>query len=285
MTPTSTIATLALLYVHFVYSYVNELQLLVLLSLLYMLLPTAAESKQPRLAKIRTFKPRLLQPREKITSAEMINAGLTADSPVEDIAELLNERLRFETGINRGYVRSVMDQFDGDFNQAKAYVHKIQQEMVEKLTRNFKLKLEPEMATALLVGFQWNYYDVETLALNYINWKESVVRQFIKKISPTIPLFANEWYDFRRLDKTVASLIQKQNEMRMQLKNRKSCYIHIDVKMYKPTPSRHIRMKFSVNETLSDEGDVGSVINFSLTDETNVHKIQQEMVENLTLIF
>ena len=252
MNSSSTIAILALFYVCFIYSYVDALQLLVLLSLLYMLLPTAAKSTAE-------------------TNQPEINAGLNADNPVKDIAELLNERLRFETGVNWEYVRWVMDQFHGDFNKAKAYVQKTQQKMVEQLTRILKHDLEPEMATALLICCQWNYHDAERLAINYKNWKLSVVRQCRKnKIDPSSPLYANEWYDFRRIDRTIGSLFQKHYEMRIRHENSTSCNIHVDIKMYQPTPTRHIRMKYSVKETLSDECNVGIGISFSWTDETNV---------------
>jgi reverse gyrase len=99
----------------------------------------------------------------------MIDAGLV-DDPMGNAVELLSERLRFETWISWELVRSIMGKFDGDFKQAKAYVEKMQQDMVNLLT--MQSGLEPEIATTLLVHSQWNYGKAEIKALNWKNKME-----------------------------------------------------------------------------------------------------------------
>ena len=80
-----------------------------------------------------------------------------------DVMIDLNDRLRTETGIYWELVYSIMATFDNDFDQAKAYVYIMQQEMVHRLTRQHFF--EPELARALLVDSQWNYDGVETAVL------------------------------------------------------------------------------------------------------------------------
>jgi hypothetical protein len=195
MTPASIIAIMAYLYANFVYFFEGELRLLVLLSLVFMLLPTTAKSTSE------TKQPRLLQPIE-----------ITAK----------------------------------------------QQKMVKELIQIFRFDLEPELATALLVGHKWNLFGAETFASNYINWKVSVVRNCIvlckQKIDPTYQLFANDLYThacqrlFRQLDQTLASLVLKQHKIRMRHKNTKSCDLHVDIECRPIAPSH---LYFSVNVSLS----------------------------------